>query len=395
MRTLWKSAVAGLAGLALAACGSSAAAPSTAPAGSSAAGSVAAQSSAGAAAKPAGWDQLVSDAKKEGTVSVYGPPGVEYRPVLIDAFQKAYPDIKVEFISGDSNERVSRLTTERAAGKYLADLLVDGTTNEVTVLKESKTIVDLKPALILPEVVDENAWLGHQLAWADASAPFTTLMFQGGVNNIIFYNTNMVKPTDFSSYWDLLDPKWKGKIVATDIRNPGPGGVPSRFMYKNPDLGPTFLKRFFGETGVTLSNDQRQMVDWVAKGQYPLGVLLSDTDVQTAIGQGLPIAPVPADRLKEGASIGPGYGGVVLVDRAPHPNAAKVYINWLLSKEGQIAWQKEVKAPSLRIDIPKDQLPQAQVPKPDVKYTNGGTEEFSRLTSSTIRDLINQSVPKS
>src|SRR5581483_11930909 len=245
-------------------------------------------------------------------------PGVEYRPVLIDAFQKAYPDIKVEFISGDSNERVSRLTTERAAGKYLADLLVDGTTNEVTVLKESKTIVDLKPALILPEVVDENAWLGHQLAWADASAPFTTLMFQGGVNNIIFYNTNMVKPTDFSSYWDLLDPKWKGKIVATDIRNPGPGGVPSRFMYKNPDLGPTFLKRFFGETGVTLSNDQRQMVDWVAKGQYPLGVLLSDTDVQTAIGQGLPIAPVPADRLKEGASIGPGYGGVVLVDRAPH-----------------------------------------------------------------------------
>jgi iron(III) transport system substrate-binding protein len=259
-------------------------------------------------------------------------------------------------------------------------------------MKESGMVVPLYPALVLPEVLDTAAWLQNRLWWADSAEPYTTLMFQGGVNNVVSYNTTMASPADFTSYWDLLQPKWRGKIVATDIRRPGPGGVPSRFMYKDAALGPEFLKRLFAETEVTLSADQRQMVDWLSQGQYTLGLFVSDREVQRAADLGLPVDTVPAERFKEGAPLGPAYGAVALVDQAPHPNAAKLYINWLLSREGQIAWQRSVNGPSLRTDVPRDGLPTSQVPKPGVTYVDGGTEEYARLTPSSIRDLITEAL---
>lgn len=338
-------------------------------------------------------NSLADAARKEGSVVVYGPPGAEYRPVLVDAFQKAYPGIKVEGTFGETNDRANKILAERTANKTLADVLIDGTINPVTVLKEAKALIPLAPAL-LPEVSDTSKWLQNKLWWADSSEPYTALMFQGGVNNIVSYNTKQADPSAFSSYWDLLDPKWKGKIVGTDIRRPGPGGVPSRFMYKNPDLGPNWFQRFYSESGITLSSDQRQMVDWLGEGRYALAVFLSDVDVQRAADQGLPVGTIPSDRFKEGAPIGPAYGGVSIVDKAPHPNAAKLYVNWLLSPEGQTAWQKEVKGPSLRTDVPKDGLPPNIVPKPGGKYVNAGTEEYARLTPTAIRDTITQALEK-
>jgi len=257
-----------------------------------------------AAAKASGWNELVEAARKEGAVVVYGPPGAEYRPVLVDAFQKAYPGVKVDGTFAETNDRANRLIAERTANKTIADVLIDGTINPVTGLKEAKVLIPLAPALLLPEVTDTSKWLQNRLWWADSSEPNTTLMFQGGVNNIVSYNTKQVNPAEFSSYWDLLNPKWKGKIVGTDIRRPGPGGVPSRFMYKHPDLGPNFFTRFYSESGITLSSDQRQMIDWLAEGRYALGLFMSDIDVQRAAEQSLPVATMPSDRFKEGAAIG-------------------------------------------------------------------------------------------
>ena len=362
--------------------------PASAPA--QVAASAGASPSSGAS--PAAWDALVAAARQEGNMSVYGPPGAEYRPALVDAFEHAYPDVKVEATFGDINDQLSRLDAERATGRYAVDVWVSGTNPTVTTMKEAGTIVPLEPTLVLPEVLDTAAWLQNRLWWADSAPPYTTLMFQGGVNNIVAYNTSLASPTDFTSYWDLLEPKWRGKIVATDIRRPGPGGVPSRFMYKEPALGPTFMRRLFAETDVMLSSDQRQIVDWLAHGSYALGLFVSDREVQRASELGLPVSMVPAERFKEGAPIGPAYGAVAAIDRAPHPNAAKLYVNWLLSREGQIAWQRSVNGPSLRTDVPRDGVPALQVPKAGVTYVDGGTEEYARLTPSGIRDLITEAL---
>jgi ABC-type Fe3+ transport system substrate-binding protein len=72
--------------------------------------------------------------------------------------------------------------------------------------------------------------------------------------------------------------------------------------------------------------------------------------------------------LKEGEIMGGGSCCMALVNRAPHPNAAKVYINWVLSREGQIAWQKYSESNSLRMDIPKDDLPAWAVPQKGINY---------------------------
>src|SRR5438477_299292 len=82
----------------------------------------------------------------------------------------------------------------------------------------------------------------------------------------------MIDPKQFTSYLDVLDPKWKGKMVATDTRKAGAGAVAMRFLYRNQALGPTYLEHLFGDMELTLSSDNRQMIDWIVQGQYPIGL---------------------------------------------------------------------------------------------------------------------------
>jgi ABC-type Fe3+ transport system substrate-binding protein len=334
----------------------------------------------------------VAAARQEGAVVVYGPPGVEYRGALVDGFQRAYPGITVDAIFINPTDRLSRLAAERAAGRYLADVWVGGTNPAVTEVKDAHYSAPLLPALVLPEVLDPAAWLDNRLWWADSAEPYTNLMFQGSVQAFVAVNTRLVDPAQLTSYWDLLDPRWKGKIVATDVRRPGPGGVPTRYMYKQPDLGPTFLTRLFSEMDVTLSSDPRQIVDWLAQGQYAIALFMAARDIRVAASQGLPVAVVSPDRLKEAGSLGPGNGSLVLLDQGPHPNAAKLYVNWLLSREGQRVWQQTVEEPSLRVDVPKDGLPAYIVPKPGLAYVNAAGEEYARMASETINSLVAQAL---
>ena len=341
-----------------------------------------------------GWEQLVKAAKKEGQLTIYGATVLgRGRPTLDYYFTKAYPGIKVNKTYGRSRQILSRILTERRAGRYIPDVVIGGTTSALLGLKPAGALAPLKPVLLLPEVLDASSWLYNRLWWADANKPYTTLMFQGYVQSTAYANTKLVKVDTIKSYLDLLDPKWKGKMVSTDIRRPGPGGVSARFIYKHPDLGPKYLQRLFGEMDITLSSNQRQMVDWLGNGRYAIALFLSPTEVAAGKKQGLPVATVPAENFSEGAPIAPGGGAVSVMDRARHPNAATLFVNWLLSKEGQIRWQETQVLPSLRVDISKKGLFPQDVPKSGVKYVNGGTEEFSRLTPK-IRRLVTKAMAK-
>ncbi len=339
-------------------------------------------------AKPSGWDAIVAAARQEGTVIIYGATSEALQQVINEDFPNAYPGIKVESVSAGGSELVPRIMSERAAGRYIPDVIISGSFSMLGSLKPAGALAPLATAFVLPEVSDESAWLQNRLWWADDAEPNTTLNFQGILIAPIYVNTSMVNIGDFTSYNDVLDPKWKGRMVSNDIRQTGPGGVPARFIYKNPSLGPRWFERLYGEMDVTLSRDQRQMVDWVAEGRYPIGLFLAETEASVARNQGLPIAPVPCDQFKEGAAIGPGNGSMALFDPTPHPNAAKVFINWLLSREGQTTWQNRTKFSSLLVDIPKDGLVQDYVPKPGRQYADGGTEEYGRITGSIFGELI-------
>jgi len=304
------------------------------------------------------WQKTIEGAKREGQLSLYGGQEITH-PDILAAFNKEFPFIKVITVAGRGGDLMARITAERRADKYLADLIASGP-NGPRMLYLGKALDPIAPAFILPEVTDTSKWYGGKHWYADPENQFI-FMFEGTIISTgLSYNTKMMAPSAIKSYWDLMTAKWKGKLLTMDPR----GAVPPTqvlILYHKAGLGPEFVRRLYTETDITLFRDRRQGTNWLATGKFPLCLLCRDID--KANQQGLPVDEIAPDRLNEGGSIGGGGSSVLaLVNRAPHPNAAKVFINWYLSRQGQMIWQnvmnkKEVEASdSMRIDIPKDDV---------------------------------------
>jgi iron(III) transport system substrate-binding protein len=307
----------------------------------------------------ADWDKTLEAAKKEGQLVIYGSADFE---MLYGEFHKKYPEIKITGVFGRGADVAKRLMAERRADKFLGDIYLNGQTTGYNVFYKAKAVDPIPPALVLPEVTDTSKWWQGKHHYVDPENKYL-LNFNGGTRIVVGYNTKLVNAKEIKSYWDLLNPKWKGKIVALDPMSGGSGDA-LRFFYHSKLLGPEFLKRLLTEMDLVISSDSRQMGDWLAGGKFAFSIFgpVSRMDLDVMQGQGLPVNWFDPDHLKEGAYITAGSGGVGLINRPPHPNAAKVAINWLLSREGQIAYQRifteGAEGPdSLRIDIPKDKVP--------------------------------------
>jgi iron(III) transport system substrate-binding protein len=317
------------------------------------------------------WENTVESAKKEGQISVYGSDTFEL--FLKSAFQKKYPEIKIAFVGGRAPVVGPKLITERRAGKYLADVVLTGPGTPYRILHKNHALDPIGPALILPEVLDESKWWQGRHHYVDAENKYIFIYEATVQSGDIAYNTQLVKPEELTSYWDLLEPKWRGKMVAMDPKVSGAVSRGIRFFYFQAELGPNFIKRLFGETDLTLARDFTQMLDWLAAGKFSLGIFVGSTETARAMSHGLPVKEFFPGQFKEGAAISPFNGTVSLINRAPHPNAAKVLINWLLSREGQAAVQQHLAGEgnireSLRDDIAKDLIPLAQRRDPKMRY---------------------------
>jgi iron(III) transport system substrate-binding protein len=307
----------------------------------------------------ADWDKSVQAAKKEGQLVLYGSADFEN---LFAEFHKKYPEVKVTGVFGRGADVAKRLMSERRAEKYMADLYVNGMTTGYNVFYKAKALDPIPPLLVLPDVTDTSKWWQGKHHYVDPENQYL-FNINGETRIVVGYNTKQVNPAEIKSYWDLLNPKWKGKIVAYDP-NLGGSGDAMRFFYHQKSLGPEFIKRILTETNIVISSDTRQMGDWLAGGKFALTIFapVSRMDLDVMQIQGLPVDWFEPDHLMEGAYITAGSGGVALINKAPHPNAAKVALNWLLSREGQIAYQRIFTQgndgpDSLRIDIPKDKVP--------------------------------------
>ncbi len=338
------------------------------------------------------WDKTIAAAEKEGQVTVYGPPGVTYQNA-IGAFQEAFPKIKLVYVPGAGNNNAQRLVTERRAGKYLADLFVGGSGSIIDVLFDGNMLEPIPPLLLLPEVKDQSLWFNKSHIYADAKGQYVFMM-QGNVNtNVAAYNTQAVKP-ELKSHLDLLNPRWKGKMVAYDPR--ARGHIQNvRAIYYNPRLGGEFFRRLFTEMDVAISRDQRLMIDWVAQGKYQLSVFSSNNDVFDAKKKGLPIDII--DAPDDESYMSGGFGHVGVVNKTPHPAAAKVLLNWLLSKEGQLKWQEKANDNSLRTDIPKHMLSDpTMIPKDKGRYINSSLPQYQDIDAALkiIDDALNKAGKK-
>lgn len=351
-----------------------------------------------AAAAPgpeAEWAKTVAAAKKEGKVTVflYQRENIE---AAVKAFEKSFSDIQIVTAATSAAETGPRLMAERRAGKFLWDICICGPTTPFGVLYPAKALDPIKPALMLPEVVDASKWWEGKHHYMDPEGSHI-FVFLGSVDlPNLFYNKNLVDAKEFKSYWDVINAKWRGKIVALDPRQPGRQRVGGRFIYNIPELGEKFLTRLFTEMDVALSRDDRQALDWLAVGKYALCLFCGN--IETATAQGLPVGEFDVYRWKETPAITSGSNGsIALMNQAPHPNAARVFINWLLSREGQASFQKimnsaDLLVESMRVDIAKDVVPAGQRRVAATKYIMMDTPE--RSNQEPVNKLFKEIIKK-
>jgi iron(III) transport system substrate-binding protein len=322
------------------------------------------------------WEQTLAAAKKEGQVTVYI---YRYEGLLRD-FKRDYPGINVVAVTGRGNDLTNRIMAERRGGKFIADVYSGGTNSLFNVLYKGRALDPIKPLLTLPEVMDLSKWYGNEHRYADPENKFIFAFIGSASNAQLAYNTNLVNPKEFKSYVDVINPKWKGKIVSLDPRDTGLGAT-MQFYYYSPEIGPEFIKKFFGGMDITYVKNFQQMTNWLAQGKF--AICMGCKDSARAKNQGLPVDDFDTNHWKEGSSFSAGGGSMSYMNQAPHPNAAKVFINWFLSRKGQIALQKlgdvDDPANSRRIDIPKDDIPADNRLQPGVKYFDVVKPEYGDM----------------
>jgi iron(III) transport system substrate-binding protein len=340
------------------------------------------------AASSEDWSKVSVAAKKEGTVAVAATVGTAIGQVLTKPFEEKY-GIRVEYTGILGGQLGARLKRERDAGLYLLDVIVHGTTTALTTLKPMGALDPIEPALILPEVKDGKYWLGGKLWFSDEQK--YNLLLGLTTRPGFAINSKLVSAAQFKSFKDLLDPKWHGKIiVARDPRIAGPGQAIFTFFFLQKDLGDEFI-RGLAKQKLTVLRDDRQAMDWLGQGKYPIALGPPETISEDLIKKGVPIQLIPPQQLKEGGDLSPGPSSLMLVNKAPHPNAARVYINWIMSKEGQTAFSKTTGIPSLRIDVPSDHIVAWRKPVPG--YLETYTEEALARKDDLIK-LLDAVLPK-
>ncbi|WP_180375670.1 extracellular solute-binding protein [Mesorhizobium sp. 8] len=272
--------------------------------------------SAGIAAAQSEAD-LYAAAKKEGAVNWY--TGLVQQQVvrpIVAGFEAKYPGITVNITGGRDNDFLTKILSEAKAGKLEADM-TDG----------PSVFGPLKKAGLAASYKAQNA-AGVPDQYKDAAGEWTALIVYFLVPAI---NTELVGPEDEpKSLDDLLDPKWKGKIAWSGEMTVGgpPGFIGAILATMGDEKGMAYLKKLSAQEIATIPANPRVVLDQVIAGQYAIGLVTYNHHSVISASKGAPVKWLP---------ISPAVGAMarsVLIAGGPHPNAAKLLLNYLLSPEG-------------------------------------------------------------
>ncbi len=315
------------------------------------------------------WEKVLSGAKKEGKVVVFGPGGAAIRKAVTSGFKKAFPDISIEYAGGRGGRLAAKIKAERDGGIYSVDVILQGTTTALVYFKPMGALDPIGPVLVLPEVKLGKYWRNGRLEFSDAKRSLN-LVFSTNVKAPVVFNLNQAKVNELDELHELIDPKWKGKFIINDPVPSGSGGVTFRHIWQalGPKKALEYYRNIRANAGIVDRNERRQ-IEWVAQGKYAFVLGGSDRMVRQLKGRGLKFG-VLSEFKDHGSYITPGPGSVLLINKAPHRNAATVFINWLLSKEGQTAWSKASGYTSRRVDVSTAHLAPYVIPKPGSKYSS-------------------------
>lgn len=260
---------------------------------------------------------LIEAAKKEGELSWYTSLVANQvaRPMAA-AFEKKYPGVKVNLVSGTVGDLLVKITSEAKANSLRADVHHGG----------GATGTLIAAGLVERYVPDPAK--AYPAAYKDANGLWTAqvLNFLGAS-----VNTSLVKPADEpKTYDDLLDPRWKGKIAWTTQMTQGgaPGFIGTVLLSMGQDKGMDYLRKLAPQM-VSVPANQRVVLDQVIAGEYPIAVATFTHHANISANAGAPVKWLKLEPLT--ANMDP----IFLLKGGPHPNAGKLFIDFVLSKEGQ------------------------------------------------------------
>ncbi len=323
------------------------------------------------------WDKAVAVAGQEGELVYYSTASAEVRIALAQKVQEKF-GIRMDFISGRGPELSARLQKEYGGGIFVADVVNSGATT-LTGLKELGLLASLEPALVLPEVTDPRVWVTGSPPFIDKDKTFLGML--AVYEQYVARNTDMVNEGEITSLRDVLNPKWKGKIALFDPTATGTGTSFVAFVVKSWGMDKTreFLLQL-AKQDVAVTADKRLHAEWLAKGKYPIALAGNSEMVAEFIGLGMPIA---ISRIEEGGDVNTSVGAIALTAKPAHPNAALVFINWLLSKEGHGFYVNAIKLPGARVDAPTEGINKSVMVKPGDKFILAD-EEFFQLQRDVL-----------
>jgi iron(III) transport system substrate-binding protein len=293
----------------------------------------------------------------------------------------------VELLGGSGGDKVARILRERQAGVYGWDLYISGPTSALAAFKPVGALEAFRPTLILPEVKNDKEWIGGlDGGWADTEKKFFYAFGGTLAGDNIYINRDLLPAVEIKSARDLLQAKWNGKIVMQDPRVEGKGLTDMLVM--SLAYGEELPEKLLREQKLALTRDRRQLVEWLVRGRYPVAIGLNEYVLVQFQKKGVGKNIIAVEDPKTMAYWASGSSGIGIFNRAPHPNAAKVYINWLLSRDGQLEWVKTL-TNSRRVDVPPAEPHTAM--KPGQSYYNVQAEDMMpqrRRIQELAKDLL-------
>jgi iron(III) transport system substrate-binding protein len=332
------------------------------------------------------WEALQAAAKQEGRLSVHGAPTPETRQGIVEAFRRRF-GVEIAWDASRSNEVVAKMLTEKAAGTPLSfDVLLTGVLPD---LYDNGILADLKAQWVLPDITDPTVWtLPEQVRYLDPEGR-RVLRLINGPTAVLTVNREWVDPSSIRSIQDLLKPQLKGKITGEDPTVAGSGGNTGASLYVQ--LGEEFVRKLYTEQ-LTSTRDVRQFADWVARGQYPIGLGVNVAQIDAMLQDGFPVEVIRTLPDYKSTTTG-AYGVLYVVEGAQHPNAARLFANWIASREGLEIFSRTERYPATRKDINyAEWVPDYGIPEPGVAYMDTYNWEFKTKvqpeTMAKIRDLL-------
>ena len=331
------------------------------------------------------WARTVAAANKEGALTVTAPSGREWRSQIM-LFEKDYPAIKVSATPMAGRDLWPRFIKEREAKQYLWDLRVGGTDIEAYRLKNAGHFASARDALLLPEVTDPTKWHGGiDGLFADNDKKYV-MQFCAYDQIPATYNKAVIGEGTLTDIRDIVDPKWAGKISMAD---PRAGASLTEMGVLDKAFGDDFLRKLLGQQKLVITKDPRQQLDWLLSARYPIAMGVPTATLVEFEAQGGKLDKIAALRGVLGYS--QGVGGLTLFSHAPHPNAARVFANWILTREVQARIMKAVRLNSRRVDVPVEAPELALDWSRYDEYYGGQTEAlfpYQTRASKLVQELL-------